>query len=67
MMDPSNVEIKFKDNKKGTQVVAYCEEYPEIQGIGPNKDTAVRNFWRAFNNREAELEQTQTEEKKKAA
>lgn len=51
-MDMEKVILKFKKNAKGTHSIAYCDEYPELQGIGPTEGHAVANFWKAFNNAE---------------
>lgn len=59
-MDYSKVTIKTKLNKKGTHTIAYCEEYPEVQGIGPSEDQAIANFWRAFNNADLKESHQQT-------
>ncbi|MBP5297053.1 MAG: hypothetical protein J6Y94_06955 [Bacteriovoracaceae bacterium] len=48
-MDMNKVELKLKMNAKGTHHIAYCEEYPSLQGIGPSEGQAIANFWKAFN------------------
>lgn len=70
-MDFSKVTLLTKLNKKGTHTIAYCEEYPEIQGIGPTEEQAVANFWRCFNNADQKESHNMTmakkEESKKVA
>lgn len=69
-MDYDKVNLKTKPNKKGTHTIAYCEEYPNVQGIGPTPDQAIANFWRAFNNadlKEAHAETLAQKEEDKAA
>ncbi len=43
------VVLKFKKNPKGTMVIAYCDEYPEVTGTGPDQAKATMSFWKAFN------------------
>lgn len=51
-MDLTKVVLLYKMNAKGTHHIAYCEEYPSIQGIGPSQEQATANFWKAFNKAE---------------
>ncbi len=70
-MDMNKVELKLKMNAKGTHHIAYCEEYPSLQGIGPSEGQAIANFWKAFNlaeekaaaevSRQKKMEKTTTE------
>lgn len=55
-MDFDKVNLKIKMNAKGTHYIAYCEEYPQIQGVAPSEDLATQNFWRAFANLEDKIE-----------
>ncbi len=48
-MDMNKVSLKLKMNAKGTHHIAYCDEYPSLQGIGPSEGQAIANFWKAFN------------------
>jgi hypothetical protein len=48
-MDMEKVVLKFRQNEKKTHTVAYCEEYPQVQGIGPSEQLATANFWKVFN------------------
>ena len=48
-MDMNKVNLKLKMNAKGTHHIAYCDEYPSLQGIGPSEGQAIANFWKAFN------------------
>ncbi len=68
-MDIDKVVLQYKMNAKGTHYIAYCEEYPTVQGIGPSEGHATANFWKAFNKLEAltEHEHTQTKKAEKAA
>ncbi|MBF0315710.1 MAG: hypothetical protein HQK50_01880 [Oligoflexia bacterium] len=66
MMDPQKVSLKFKKNAKGSHTIAYCDEYPSVQGIGPSEGQAVANFWKAFNVVEDKAEHAHTLEKKAA-
>jgi hypothetical protein len=63
-MDIEKVVLKFKMNAKGTHHIAYCDEYPQIQGIGPDQGHATANFWKAFNNAETKAEHQSTSSKK---
>lgn len=63
-MDIDKITIKFRANKKGTATIAYCDEVTDIQGIGPTEEEATRNFWRAFNARESNMEHQETVKKK---
>ena len=63
-MDMNKVRLKFKMNAKQTHHIAYCEEYPEIQGIGPSEGQATADFWRAFNNAEDKNAHQATQQKK---
>ena len=63
-MDPDKITIKYKKSKNGNAVIAYCEEYPEIQGMGPSEEQATANFWKCFNNKEMSLEREASEKKK---
>lgn len=65
-MDMEKVILKFKKNAKGTHTIAFCEEYPSIQGIGPDEGHATANFWKAFNIAEMNAEHLQTVTKKAA-
>lgn len=53
-MDLTKVVLLYKMNAKGTHHIAYCDEYPSIQGIGPSQEQATANFWKAFNKAESE-------------
>jgi len=64
MLDPSKVSLKFKPSKSGKAVIAYCEEYPEIQGNGANEEQATSSFWKQFNAKELEIEHEESERKK---
>jgi len=63
-MDIEKVILKYKKNAKGTHTIAYCEEYPSLQGIGPDEGHATANFWKAFNNEETKAEHSATVSKK---
>lgn len=63
-MDMEKVILKFKKNAKGTHTIAYCEEYPTLQGIGPDEGHATANFWKAFNSAEMNAEHQATVSKK---
>ena len=63
-MDIDKVVIKFRQSTKGNQTIAYCEEYPQLQGIGQNEGQATANFWKAFNNAESKMEHESTLKKK---
>ena len=63
-MDIEKVVLKFKMNAKGTHHIAFCDEYPQVQGIGPSEGQATANFWRAFNNAEAKQEMQVGQQKK---
>lgn len=65
-MDIEKVILKFKKNAKGTHTIAYCEEYPTIQGIGPDEGHATANFWKAYNTAEMNAEHQVTVTKKAA-
>lgn len=65
-MDLSKVVIQYKTHPKGDKTIAYCNEYPQLQGIGKSQDEATANFWRAYNaadNRESHLETLSKKEK----
>ena len=49
-MDMEKVVLKFKMNAKCTQYIAFCDEYPEVTGTGPDQGRATMSFWKAFNN-----------------
>ncbi len=66
-MDIEKVVLKFKMNAKGTHHIAYCEEYPQLQGIGPSEGQATANFWKAFNNAEVNISKQASVQKKEAA
>lgn len=66
-MDIEKVVLKFKMNAKGTHHIAYCEEYPQLQGIGPTEGQATANFWKAFNNAEVSISKKASDEKKAAS
>ncbi|MEI8347983.1 MAG: hypothetical protein WCG27_10990 [Pseudomonadota bacterium] len=63
-MDMLKVILKYKMNAKGTHHIAYCEEYPQIQGIGPSEGQATANFWKAYNNAESKTETQATQQKR---
>jgi hypothetical protein len=63
-MDPEKINIKYKPNKTGSQVIAYCDEYPSLQGIGPSEGQATANFWKAFNKAEMMEVQEHNHQKK---
>ena len=63
-MDIEKVVLKFKMNAKGTHCIAYCDEYPQIQGIGPSEGHATANFWKAFNGAEDKAAHSETLQKK---
>ncbi len=65
-MDMEKVVLKFKKNAKGTHVIAFCDEYPSLQGVGPDEGHATANFWKAFNNAEMNAEHQATVTKKVA-
>lgn len=63
-MDYNKVVLKFKMNDKKTHYIAYCDEYPEVNGIGPSEGHATVNFWKVFNSREEKQEHQETLSKK---
>ncbi|MBF0359431.1 MAG: hypothetical protein HQK49_00375 [Oligoflexia bacterium] len=63
-MDFSKIVIKYKLNAKGTHYIAYCDEYPSVQGIGPSEGHATANFWKAFNANENKTDHQNTLNKK---
>ncbi|MBF0297332.1 MAG: hypothetical protein HQK51_01345 [Oligoflexia bacterium] len=63
-MDFNKVILKYKMNTKGTHYIAYCDEYPSLQGIGPSEGHATANFWKAFNSIENKDEHQKTINKK---
>ena len=63
-MDPEKVIIQFKRNAKDTHFIAYCEEYPEVEGIGPTEGHAIANFWKNFNNADDKLDHQKNQKKK---
>ena len=63
-MDIDKVVLKFKKNPKGTATIAYCDEYPQVQGIGPDEGHATANFWKVFNSYESKQEHDMTLKKK---
>ncbi len=64
-MEMDKVVLKFKLNAKGNTHIAYCDEYPQIQGMGPSEGQAIASFWKAFNsyeekqNKESNLQKRQ--------
>ena len=64
MMDINKVILKFKINAKGTHTIAYCDEYPAIQGVGETEDQATANFWKSYNTAESKQEHAATMSKK---
>ena len=63
-MEAEKVVLKFKMNAKGTQHIAYCDEYPQVQGMGNSEGQATAHFWKAFNNSEDKMQHEATEKKK---
>ena len=63
-MDIDKVVLKTKMNAKGTHHIAYCEEYPSIQGIGPSEGQAIANFWKGFNSAEMKSDEQANKQKK---
>jgi hypothetical protein len=64
MLDPAKVKLRFKPTKNQKATIAYCDEYPDIQGTGNDQAQATANFWKQFNAREIQLEHEATERKK---
>ncbi|OFZ20713.1 MAG: hypothetical protein A2202_06125 [Bdellovibrionales bacterium RIFOXYA1_FULL_36_14] len=65
-MEMEKVILKHKLNDKGTHHIAYCDEYPQIQGTGPSPEQATASFWRAFNKAQDVLDFESAKNKKSA-
>lgn len=63
-MDIEKIVLKYKSTTKGDQVIAYCEEYPQLQGMGKDEGSATAHFWRAFNKMEDTVAHEETLKKK---